>query len=84
MLSELFYPYELEESINHFGSVRIILFESFFMEIDVSFKQTVLTLMGRRMMWRLIWVCTVCLYPIYGMLGINGLRDNPLRVVLID
>ena len=27
-----------------------------------------------QMLWHLIWVCTVCQCPIYGMLGTNGLR----------
>ena len=36
-------------------------------------KQTVETLIRRRIVWRLIWVCTVCLCPTKWMLGLYGL-----------
>ena len=32
------------------------------------------TLIRRHIMWRLIWVCTVCLCPSNGFLGKNGLK----------
>ena len=34
------------------------------------------TLIRRRILWRLIWVCTVCLSPFYGALGIDGLNSK--------
>ena len=36
-----------------------------------SCKQTVKTLIRRRILWHLIWVCTVCLCPKNGTLGLN-------------
>ena len=38
------------------------------------FKQTVETLIRRRVLWRLIWVCNVRLCPTKGTLGLYGLR----------
>ena len=40
------------------------------------FKQTMQTLNKRRVLWRLIWVCTVCHYPSHGF------TDNPLYTAL--
>ena len=39
-------------------------------------KQTVETLIRRRVLQRLIWVCTVCLCPTKRMLGLYGLITN--------
>ena len=39
--------------------------------------QTVETLSGRHVLWRLIWVCTVCLCPTERTLGIYGLSIVP-------
>ena len=39
-------------------------------------KQTVKTLIRRRVLRRLIWVCTVCLCPKNGTLGLYGLKDQ--------
>ena len=39
-------------------------------------KQTVETLIRRRILWRLIWVCTICLCPTKRWLGIYGLKCN--------
>ena len=36
-------------------------------------KQTVETLIRRRVLWRLIWVCVVCLCPTNRTLGLYGL-----------
>ena len=33
------------------------------------------TLIRRRVLWRLIWVCTVCLCPKNGTLGLYGLKN---------
>ena len=38
--------------------------------------QTVETLIRRRILWRLIWVCTVCQLPFYGSPDYNGLKQN--------
>ena len=35
--------------------------------------QNVKTLIRRRILWRLIWICTFCPCPIYGTLGVNTL-----------
>ena len=40
--------------------------------------QTVETLIRCRVVWRLIWVCTVCLSPIKRMLGLCGLTGCPV------
>ena len=37
--------------------------------------QTVLTVIRRRILWRLIWVYTICQCPFYGMLGLNRLKE---------
>ena len=39
-------------------------------------KQTVETLIRRRILWRLIWVCTICLCPTKRTLGIYGFYCN--------
>ena len=33
------------------------------------------TLIGRRVLWHLVWVCTVCLCPTKRALGLNGLMQ---------
>ena len=43
------------------------------------FKQTVQTLIRRRVLWRLIWVCTVCQCP---KCPSSGFTDNPLSTAL--
>ena len=43
----------------------------------MNLMQTVQTLIRRRVLWSLIWVYTVCQCPIYGTLGLNGLRIDP-------
>ena len=40
-------------------------------------KQTVETLIRRCIVWRLIWVCTVCRCPTKWMLGLYGLMYMP-------
>ena len=44
-----------------------------------SCKQTMKTLIGCRIPRRLIWVCTVCLCPKNGMLGLYGLTCKSLN-----
>ena len=34
-------------------------------------------------LWRLIWVCTICLCPTKKALGIHGLKCNKIRVAII-
>ena len=36
-------------------------------------KQTLETLIRRRVLWRLIWICAVCLCPTKRTLGLYGL-----------
>ena len=44
--------------------------------------QTVRTKIRRRVLRRLILVCTVCQCPFYGTLGINGLNGNWTRRII--
>ena len=37
------------------------------------YKQTVKTLIRRRVLWRLIWICAVCQCPTKRTLGLYGL-----------
>ena len=67
--SVIFNPYQLDESIHKFRGGGLILC-IILTKTDVSFKQTVKTLMRHRIMQHLIWVCTVYLYPIHRKLGI--------------
>ena len=47
----------------------------FYSKINRTFcKQTVETLIRRGILWRLVWVCIVCLRPTKWMLGLYGLR----------
>ena len=48
---------------------------SFLSNPDSTFcKQTVETLIRRRVLRRLVWVCTVCLRPTKTTLGLHGLK----------
>ena len=40
-------------------------------------------LIRRRVLWRLIWVCTVCLCPENGMLGLYGLNGGSYETFLL-
>ena len=51
-----------------------VLFHFYSISNRNSCKQTVNTLIRRRVLWRLILVCTVCLCPKYWTLGLNGLN----------
>ena len=65
--------YQIGQSISVLRAVGwYILFS--FNSIRTSCKQTVETLIRRHILWRLIWVCTVCLCPAKGTLGIYGLN----------
>ena len=50
-----------------------VLFHFYSISNRYSCKQTVKTLIRHRVLRRLIWVCTVCLYPKNGTLGLYGL-----------
>lgn len=75
MSNRLFYFYLLE-SIWHFKSVRLTycVFFYFVLRRIALFLQTMLTLIKRRLLRRLIWVCNLCLGPLYGSLSINGFK----------
>ena len=70
----LSHPYQLDESIFHLRDVwctLVFIFIIFLIEIPVR-KQCRLR-SERRVQPRLIWVCTVCLCPKNGTLGLYGL-----------
>ena len=46
-------------------------------------KQTVENLIRRRILWHLIWFCTVCQCPTKRLLGFNGLKCQNLMSWLI-
>ena len=71
----LFHPYQLDESISNFR-VSGLLFHLCLIFNRNSCKQTVKTLIRRRVLRRLIWVCTVCLCPKNGALGLYGLSTS--------
>ena len=71
------YMYILDEYICYFtgvGSILLLLPFFFFFFFEKSCKQSMFNLIRRHIMWRLIWACTVCLWPFYGFPGKNGLR----------
>ena len=67
--------YQLKKSISVLRGVRWYFFilSSFNRKLC---KQTVETLIRRRILWRLIWVCTICLCPTKRTLGIYKLKCN--------
>ena len=66
----------LRESICHLRGVRSTLSLLFLMENPIS-KHCI--------MWHLIWVCTVCLWPLMGYPSNNGLMrtDKPREAIII-
>ena len=70
LLSGLFHPYQLDDPFPILG-VFGVLFHFYSISNRYSCWQTVKTLRMRR----LIWVCTVCLCPKNGTLGLYGLRS---------
>ena len=70
--NRLLLRYHLDESVIPFRGVRLILSQLYWRKLDF-FKQTLKTPMRHRMMRCLIWVCTVCLCPIYRTLNLIGL-----------
>ena len=77
MFKELFNPFKPNRSFHTYQSdqsisvLTAILF--IFIHTLTFCKQTVKTLIRRHVLWRLIWVCTVCQCPTKRMLGLYGL-----------
>ena len=66
--------YHLEQSIYVLRDVSLlggIFYSSFNRKLC---RQTVETLIRCHILWRLIWVCTICLCPTKRTLGIYGLK----------
>ena len=59
-----------------------VLFHFYSVSNRYSCKQTVKTLIRRRVLRRLIWVCTVCLCPKNEMVGLYGLKAIILQLLL--
>ena len=71
MRNGISHRYQLEQSISVLRGVRWYL--NFYSSFNRKLcKQTVETLIRRRILWRLIWVCTICLCPTKMTLGIYG------------
>ena len=68
LLSGLFHPYQMDESISIFRGVWCMFSFLFHFEIRIDIPED-----PHRVLWRLIWVCTVCLCPKIGTLGYYGL-----------
>ena len=62
-----------------------VLFHFYSISNRNSCKQTMQTLVRRRILRRLIWVCTVCLGPKNGTLGLYGLchKFGPMTPVIV-
>ena len=72
--------YQLDQSISVLKSCWEVLFIFIQILIRAFCKQTVETLIRHRILWCLIWVCTVCLCPTKRMLGLYGL--TPMKQFL--
>ena len=79
--------YQLEQSISVLRDVRwyfwmlggiFHFYSSFHRKLC---KQTVETLIRRRILWHLFWVCTICLCPKKKMLGIYGLKNAIILLI---
>ena len=66
------HPYQMDESISNFRGFWCT-FSFYSISNRYSCQQTVKTLIRRRVLWRLICVCTVCLCPLKGTLGLYEL-----------
>ena len=68
------HPYQLDESISNFRVVG--WYFSFYSNFKRNFcLQTVENLIRRRILWRLIWFCTVCGCPSKRTLGLFGVMS---------
>ena len=63
--------YQLEKRFCFKGGRVVHLYSNFNRTFS---KQTVETLIRRHVLWRLVWVCTICLRPTKMMLGLYGLN----------
>ena len=70
--------YQLDESISVLRVGGWIFFHFYSNLGRTICKQTVETLIRRRVLWRLVCVCTVCLRPTKMTLGLYGLRVSIL------
>ena len=67
--------YQLGETI--LVSIEIGWYFSFYSNFSRTFcKQTVENLIRRRVLWRPVWICIVCLRPIKMTLGFYGSKDS--------
>ena len=71
----LSHPYQLDESFFSFQGCLVYFFHFYQVFDRNSCEQTVETLFKRRILRRLIWVCTVCLCPKNGTPGLYGLNS---------
>ena len=75
MTNGIAHPYQLEQSISVLRDVMFGGIFHFYSSFDRKLcKQTVESLIRRHILWRLIWVCTVCLCPTKSAQGIYGLK----------
>ena len=73
--NEVSHCYQLEQSI--FVSIDVGWHFSFYSNFNRTFcKQTVETLVRRRILWRLVWICIVCLRPTKRTLGFYGSKES--------
>ena len=67
--------YQLEQSI--FVSIDVGWYFSFYSNFNRTFYiQTMETLIRRRVLWRLVWICIVCLRPTKRTLGFYGSKES--------
>ena len=73
--------YQFGESISNLRVGWLVVFLLFYSNFKRQFcKQTVENLIRRRVLWRLIWFCTVCRCPTKKTLGLYGLTDQESNV----
>ena len=78
MPNDISHRYQLEQSIYVFKGCWMVFFH-FHSNFNRTFcKQIVETLIGRRVLWRLIWVCTICLCLTKKTFGLYGYTDSML------
>ena len=67
--------YQLEQSI--FVSIDVEWYFSFYSNLNRTFcKQTVETPIGRHVLWRLVWICIICIRPTKRTLGFYGSKES--------
>ena len=70
------YLYRKVESISNFMGVLVGIFHFYSKSHRIFCKQTVETLIRRRVMRRMVWVCIVCLCPTKRTLCLYGLKET--------